>query len=87
MEAYRGQTDRESDPKTAATQRDPADAFGAEVVEALCRAGALVPTILVTGRLDPGIAQRAAQLGVAVMEKPLSATRLVELISAKQDGR
>lgn len=61
---------------------------GLEVVEALRRAGVLVPTILVTGRLDPGIAQRAAQLGVAaVLEKPFSTTRLVELISAGQDGR
>jgi two-component system response regulator FixJ len=61
---------------------------GLDVVKALRRAGVLVPTILVTGRLDPGIAQRAAQLGVAaVLEKPFSTTRLVELIGAGQGGR
>jgi FixJ family two-component response regulator len=42
-----------------------------------------VPTILMTGRLDPEIAARATALNVdAILEKPFSVARLVELIRA-----
>jgi two-component system response regulator FixJ len=40
-----------------------------------------VPAILVTGRIDPGIAELAAKSGViAILEKPFATKRLVELI-------
>jgi len=58
---------------------------GLDVIEALRREGNSVPTILITGRSDAGIAQRAVQFGVAAtLEKPFSTTRLVELIRAGQ---
>jgi FixJ family two-component response regulator len=45
--------------------------------------GSGVPTILMTGRLDPEIAARATALDVdAILEKPFSVTRLLELIRA-----
>ncbi len=44
---------------------------GLDVVRKLQRDGVSLPAILITGRLDAGIAQRAGALGVrAVMEKP-----------------
>jgi FixJ family two-component response regulator len=54
---------------------------GLDVIAELQREGSVLPTILITGRLDGGIAQRAAGLGVlAVLEKPFPAARLIELI-------
>ena len=56
---------------------------GLEVVAQLQREGTVVPTILITGRLDAGIAQRASALGIlAVLEKPFPVARLVELIGS-----
>ena len=56
---------------------------GLSTVAALQRDGAAVPTILITGRLDPEIVTRAKQLGVnAILEKPFPATRLLELVRA-----
>ena len=55
---------------------------GLSVVAELRRQGQSLPVVLITGRLDPGIAQRARELGVlAVLEKPFPAARLVELIN------
>jgi putative two-component system response regulator len=60
---------------------------GLDTVQALRREGIHVPAILVTGRLDTGTSKRAARLAVAaVLEKPFSGSRLVELIRAGQDG-
>jgi FixJ family two-component response regulator len=54
---------------------------GLGVVEELQREGAFLPAILITGRLDARIAQRAGELGVrAVLEKPFAVARLVELV-------
>ena len=54
---------------------------GLAVIAELNRQRIFVPTILITGRLDLGITQRARDLGVlAVLEKPFSVARLVELI-------
>lgn len=56
---------------------------GLDVVAALQREGARVPSILITGRLDPGIVERASALEVsAILEKPFPVTRLVEAIEA-----
>jgi two-component system, LuxR family, response regulator FixJ len=56
---------------------------GLTTVAALQRDGVAVPTILITGRLDPEIVTRAEQLGVnAILEKPFPATRLLELLRA-----
>ena len=56
---------------------------GLDVVAQLQREGTVVPTILITGRLDAGIARRASALGVlAVLEKPFPVGRLVELIGS-----
>jgi two-component system, LuxR family, response regulator FixJ len=61
---------------------------GLEVLAALHREGVSVPAILITGRLDTGIPERAGKLGViAVLEKPFAVARLVELIRAGLDGR
>jgi len=54
---------------------------GLEIVERLQREGGRVPTILISGRLDTGIRQRAAHLGIAsVVEKPFAADHLLGLI-------
>jgi two-component system, LuxR family, response regulator FixJ len=54
---------------------------GLDVVDQLQKHGVRVPTILISGRLDTNIRERAASLGVtSVIEKPFAAHRLVELI-------
>lgn len=54
---------------------------GLGVIAELRRQQLALPTILITGRLDAGVAQRAGELGVlAILEKPFPAARLVELI-------
>jgi two-component system response regulator FixJ len=54
---------------------------GLDLVAELHRREIVLPTILITGRLDAGIAQRAGELGVlAILEKPFPVSRLVELV-------
>jgi two-component system, LuxR family, response regulator FixJ len=53
---------------------------GLEVVSALRREGIVVPTVLVTGRIDDAIRRRAQELGVPVLEKPFSAARLFDAL-------
>jgi two-component system response regulator FixJ len=54
---------------------------GLDVVDRLQKQGARMRTILISGRLDTKIEERAASLGVTnVLEKPFSADRLVDLI-------
>lgn len=56
---------------------------GLDVTAALHREGHYPPTILITGRLDAWISQRADALGIrAVLEKPFPAARLIDLIRA-----
>ena len=60
---------------------------GLDVVSKLRRDGVNLPAILITGRLDAGIAQHAGELGVrAVMEKPFPVARLVDLIGSCLQG-
>lgn len=61
---------------------------GLEVVASLHRKGVLVPTILITGRLDAGLAERAGKLGVmAILEKPFAGTQLLKVLRAGLDSR
>ena len=54
---------------------------GLDVVAALKREEIVVPAMLITGRLDPSIIECANKLGVtAVLEKPFSVSRLVDLV-------
>jgi two-component system, LuxR family, response regulator FixJ len=54
---------------------------GLDVVDHLQKEGVRVPTILISGRLDTNIRERASSLGVtSVIEKPFAADRLVNLI-------
>jgi two-component system response regulator FixJ len=54
---------------------------GLDVIGELHREGVSPPAILITGRLDAGITQRADESGVlAILEKPFPVARLVELI-------
>ena len=54
---------------------------GLSVVGYLQKEGISVPTILISGRLDMKTRERAASLGVTnVIEKPLAAGRLLDLI-------
>ena len=63
------------------------DMKGLEVIAALQREGTAVPTILITGRMEGGIRERAAELGViAVVEKPFGVAQLVELIRSAMRG-
>lgn len=61
---------------------------GLDVVAALRREEVLVPVMLITGRIDAGIAERAARIGaVSMLEKPFSTALLLTLISHSLDGR
>ena len=54
---------------------------GLDVVDRLQKEGVRVPTILISGRLNPSTKERAASLGVtSVLEKAFAADRLVDLI-------
>jgi FixJ family two-component response regulator len=54
---------------------------GLDAIAQLQRTGATPPAILITGRLDGAITQRARELGVvAILEKPFPGARLVELV-------
>ena len=54
---------------------------GLDIVDQLQKQGVRVPTILISGRLDTKIRQRASSLGVTcVIEKPFAADRLINLI-------
>jgi FixJ family two-component response regulator len=54
---------------------------GLDVVAELRRQRVSLPTILITGRLDGAIAERADRLGVlATLEKPFPVAQLVELV-------
>jgi two-component system response regulator FixJ len=57
---------------------------GLDVVAALRRRGIFVPTVLITGRPDPDVEQRAEQLGVRVLAKPFSLARLLDLLPAAE---
>lgn len=61
---------------------------GLGVISELRRQDIVVPTILITGRLDPAITQRAEELGVtATLEKPFPAAQLIELVQQACDPR
>jgi FixJ family two-component response regulator len=61
---------------------------GIDLVAALRGERIFLPWVLITGRLDAGIAERADQFGViAVLEKPFAAARLVELVRAGLEQR
>jgi two-component system response regulator FixJ len=61
---------------------------GLDVVDHLQKEGVRVPTILISGRLDTNIRERAASLGVTrVIEKPFAAGWLVNLIRMALLGR
>jgi two-component system, LuxR family, response regulator FixJ len=54
---------------------------GLDVLVYLQKEGTQIPSILISGRLDAKIRERAARLGVSeIVEKPFAATRLIELI-------
>jgi two-component system, LuxR family, response regulator FixJ len=56
---------------------------GLGVIGELQRDGIFLPAILITGRLDGRITQRAGKLGVhAILEKPFAVARLVDLIGS-----
>jgi two-component system response regulator FixJ len=60
---------------------------GLDVLAALRDEAIVVPTILITGRLDTATAARANTLGVvSLLEKPFCADRLLELIRSASDG-
>jgi two-component system, LuxR family, response regulator FixJ len=61
---------------------------GLTVVDHLQREGIWLPTILISGRLDTKIKDRAASLGVTkILEKPFVAGRLIDLIQATLSER
>jgi two-component system, LuxR family, response regulator FixJ len=61
---------------------------GLDIVDRLQKKGVRVPTILISGRLDTNIKERAANLGVTrVLEKPFAADRLVDLVRTALLGR
>ena len=56
---------------------------GLDVVDNLRRRGIQIPTILISGRLDASIRERATRLGVReLLDKPVPAGRLIQAIRA-----
>lgn len=53
---------------------------GMELIEALQQAGSTTPVILIVTNPSPGLARRAAGAGVALVEKPLLGTALLDQI-------
>jgi two-component system response regulator FixJ len=73
--------DRRLDAKVLIVDQHMPGLDGLGVVAELHRQEVALPTILITGRLDAGIAQRAGEFGVlALLEKPFPVARLVELV-------
>ena len=63
-------------------------ADGVEVLSALRSEGIDAPAILITGRLDPGIVERTASIGMTViLEKPFPTTRLIELVGSSLEKK
>jgi two-component system, LuxR family, response regulator FixJ len=61
---------------------------GLEVLEALRREGIFIPTIVLSGRLDAAITEHAGKLGfIAMLEKPPTVARLVELVRGRMEER
>jgi two-component system response regulator FixJ len=56
------------------------DMNGIELIEQLKAAGSIMPAILIVTNPSPGLARRAAAAGVALVEKPLLGTALVDHI-------
>ena len=55
---------------------------GLELVERLRADGSGIPILLITGSPSPVIATRAAELGIRVLEKPLTEGDLLDFINA-----
>ena len=73
--------DRRLDAKFLIVDQHMPGLDGLDVVAELHRQEIFLPTILITGRLDAGIALRAREFGVlALLEKPFPVARLVELV-------
>jgi FixJ family two-component response regulator len=61
---------------------------GLDLLAALKAQDIQVPAILITGRLDSAIRERADRLGIiAILEKPFRVARLVDLIRGAVHGR
>jgi two-component system response regulator FixJ len=73
--------DRRLDAKLLIVDQHMPGLDGLDMVAELRRQKVFLPTILITGRLDAGIAQRSGALGVlALLEKPFPVAKLVELV-------
>ena len=60
------------------------DMTGLDLVARLQGAGLAIPTVVITGRLEHGVGERARGLGVlATLEKPFSADCLLDLIHSR----
>ena len=56
-------------------------ASGLDVVDSLRKEGVQIPTILISGRLDPSTRERATRLGVReLLDKPVPVGRLIQAI-------
>ena len=55
---------------------------GLELVERLRADGSGIPILLITGSPSPAIATRAAELGIRVLEKPLTEDDMLDFINA-----
>ena len=56
-------------------------ASGLDVVDSLRKEGVQIPTILISGRLDPSTRERATRLGVReLLDKPVAGSRLIQAI-------
>lgn len=63
------------------------DMSGVEVLEALRRRGAFLPTILVTGRSDGPLRTRARAAGaIRLVEKPFAVDAMLDLVHGTFDG-
>ena len=61
---------------------------GIDLIETLARRGVARPTILITGRVDAALRQRAQAAGAfLVLEKPFDGTQLIDAIDRAVEAR
>lgn len=75
--------DRRGDARCLVIDLHMPEVDGLDVIAELRRDGVLLPTVLITGKLESTTAERAGMLGVvAILEKPFRVAQLVDLVRA-----
>jgi two-component system response regulator FixJ len=74
--------DRQIDPACLIVDQHMPRMTGLELAARLRAEGTTIPVLLITGLSTPAILERAAQVGIAVLEKPVNEVDLLSFINA-----